>query len=251
MNAPGDWWRTFFSGIMVDSWLKATTAEQTRQEADFIREALKVDPPARLLDVPCGGGRHSLALAGRGYDLTGVDISTDFLDAARSSSAEGTGRIAWEQREMRDLPWPESFDGAYSFGNSFGYLDDEGNAQFLKSVSRALKPGARFVLETGYVTESLFPSLQERAWYPLGEMIMLAQRRYDPTEGRLHVEYTLVREGELDKRSMSARLHSYRELLRLLEEAGFSDVQGYGSLAREPFRLGSNRLLIVAEKRPV
>ena len=63
---------------------------------------------------------------------------------------------------MRDLPWPGQFDGAYSLGNSFGYLDDDGNAAFLKSVAAALKPGARFVLETGYVMETLLPVLQER-----------------------------------------------------------------------------------------
>ena len=185
-----DWWRTFFSGMIVESWLKATTAEQTRQEADFIRESLRVPPPARLLDVPCGGGRHCHALAELGYDMTGVDISAEFLEAANAPAAVRSRTIAWEHREMRDLPWPEAFDGAYSFGNSFGYLDDEGNAAFLEAVANALKPGARFVLDTGYVAESLLPVLQERAWYPIDDMIMLAQRRYDPVEGRLHVEYT-------------------------------------------------------------
>ncbi len=73
---------------------------------------------------------------------------------------------------MRDLPWPEVFDGAYSFGNSFGYLDDAGNAAFLKSVAAALKPGARFVLESGYIMEHLFPILQERSEYPMGDMLM-------------------------------------------------------------------------------
>ena len=52
LTAPVDWWRTFFSGVAMESWLKATTAEQTRQEANFLVESLRVAPPARLLDVP-------------------------------------------------------------------------------------------------------------------------------------------------------------------------------------------------------
>jgi hypothetical protein len=132
---------------------------------------------------------------------------------------------------------------------SVGYLDDEGNAAFLKSVAAALKPGARFVLETAYVMEHLLPVLQERAWYPVGDLLMLAQRRYDHTDSRLHLEYTLIRGAKTEKRSMSARIYSYRELIRLFEEAGFIEVQGYGSLAREPFRLGSGRALVVATKR--
>jgi SAM-dependent methyltransferase len=249
MEAPVEWWRTFFSGPVVDSWLKTPTAEQTQREADFIQEAIQVPPPAKLLDVPCGGGRHCFDLAGRGYDMTGVDLSAGFLDAARSRSAERPAAIAWEQREMRDLPWPERFDGAYSFGNSFGYLDDEGNADFLKAVARALRPGARFVLDTGYVAEALLPGLQERGWYQVGDTLMLAHRRYDHVEGRLHVEYIWVCDGKVDRRPMSARISSYREIFRLLGEAGFTDLQGYSSLTREPFKMGSGRLLVIAEKK--
>jgi SAM-dependent methyltransferase len=249
MDNQDDWWRTFFSGLIVESWLMSPTTEQTRQDADFIRDALDVPAPAKLLDVPCGGGRHSLALADLGYEMTGVDISTDFLTVARAQSAGKPGTIVWEEREMRDLPWPEVFDGAYSFGNSFGYLDDLGNAAFLKSVAAALKPGARFVLESGYVMELLLPVLQERAWYPVGDMLMLAQRRYDPASSRLYVEYTVIRGTQTEKRSMSARIYSYRELVSLLDAAGFADVRGYGSMAREPFRLGSSRALFIATKR--
>jgi SAM-dependent methyltransferase len=250
MESSAEWWRTFFSGSVVDSWLAVATEEQTGQEAAFIQEEIGMPAPAEILDVPCGGGRHSLALAARGYDMTGVDLSADFLDAARSRPAVGPGSVAWEHREMRDLPWPERFDGAFSFGNSFGYLDDRGNADFLKAVARALKPGARFVLETSYVLEILLPSLQARTWYPTGDILMLADRRYEPAEGQLHVEYTWIRDREVDKRSMSARLYTYREVFGLLEAAGFTDLKGYGSFSREPFRIGSSRLLVSAEKSP-
>ncbi|MGP0068206.1 MAG: class I SAM-dependent DNA methyltransferase [Isosphaeraceae bacterium] len=248
MTTPADWWRTFFSGVTVESWLKVVIPEQTRQEASFIRESLGVAPPARLLDVPCGGGRHCHALADDGYEMTGVDISAESLDAANVPTGERSRTIAWEHREMRDLPWPEAFDGAYCFGNSFGYLDEDGNAAFLVAVAAALKPGARFILDTGYIAESLLPVLQERAWYPIGDIMMLAHRRYDPVEGRLYVEYAFVRDGTIERRSMSARIHTCREVFRLLERAGFADLKAYGSLAGEPFRLGSNRLLMVATR---
>jgi SAM-dependent methyltransferase len=250
MTAPNEWFRTFFSGAMADGWLAATSDEQTRQEADFVQETLGLAPPARLLDVPCGGGRHSLALAARGYDVTGVDISERFLAVARAQPVPTAGRVTWEYRDMRDLPWPAAFDGACCLGNSFAYCDDQGNADFLRAVARALKPGARFVLHTAYLTEGLLPVLQERVWAPVGDKtIWLWNRRYDPTDGRLYVEYTTIQDGKVEKWPMSARLYTYREVRRLAEEAGFTDLQGYASLSREPFTFGSRELLLLATRK--
>jgi SAM-dependent methyltransferase len=248
MSAANDWWRTFFHGTVAEAWLAATTEEQTQQEADFVQKTLQVPPPARLLDVPCGGGRHSLALAARGFTMTAVDISPTFLEAARSKAAAGPWEVSWEQRDMRDLPWPASFDGAFCLGNSFGYYDDAGNEAFVAAVARALKPGARFLLDTSYLVEGLLPVLKEREWYP-GDILWLADRRYDPADGRLHVEYTTIRDGKVEKWPMSARLYTYREVRRLFEAAGFTDLHGYGSLAGEPFRFGSRQLLLVGTKR--
>src|SRR5438270_245314 len=138
---PPAWYQSFFSGLMVDMWLQATTDEQTRTEADFVEKSLQVGPPAKLLDVPCGGGRHAHELARRGYRMTGVDISPEFLRAARAKESS----VAWHERDMRDLPWPAQYDGAYCLGNAFGYLEEEENARFVKAVADVLKPGGRFV----------------------------------------------------------------------------------------------------------
>ena len=111
-----DWWRDFFSGMFVDLWLRVPTEEQTRSEVEFIEKLLQLPPGARVLDVPCGGGRHSLELAARGHQVTGVDLSTDFLNAARAAAAQRQLAVVWEQREMDALPWSDEFDGAFCFG---------------------------------------------------------------------------------------------------------------------------------------
>src|SRR5262245_41806156 len=95
-----EWWRTFFSVIGVDFWLAVPSAEQTRGEADFLERTLGLAPGARVLDVPCGGGRHAVELAARGSEVTGVDFAPEFLAAARSLAAERGARVNWEQREM-------------------------------------------------------------------------------------------------------------------------------------------------------
>jgi SAM-dependent methyltransferase len=201
-----------------------------------------------VLDVPCGGGRHAVELAARGFEVTGVDLSTEFLEAARADASRRGVSVSWEHREMRDLPWAGHFDGAYCFGNSFGYLVDPGNAEFVGAVARALRPGARFAVETGAAAETLLPNYQERRWYELGDILFLIQNRYNHALGRLETEYTFVRDGRVDRRHGFQRVYTYSELARLLEAVGFGEVEGYGSASREPFRLGSQRLILVATK---
>jgi SAM-dependent methyltransferase len=248
MTQVTEWWTTFFSGPVVESWRKFPTAEMTRGEADSIEKALELKPDARVLDAPCGDGRHSIELAARGYRVTGVDLSGEFLQAAREASAARRLAVAWEHRDMRDLAWEAAFDGAYCFGNSFAYFDDAGNQRFLAGVSRALKPGTKLVLETGSTAESLMPNLESRGWYEMGDIIMLASRRYDPCRGRLDVEYSFLQDGVLDRRPASYRIYTCLEVLRLFEAAGFSGLEALGSLGGEPFQLGARCLYVVAKK---
>jgi len=246
---PKEWWEDFFSGIVLDLWKEVYDEPHTRAEADFILKTLKVPNGAALLDVPCGEGRLTRELASRGYALTGVDFSSDFLQEARSRATEKGLDIRWEQRDMRDLPWHHDFDGAFCFGGSIGYFEDEGNADFVRAVCRSLKEGARLVLEIGVSMETLLPRLQTREWTRIGHFLFLEENHYDHATGRFNTDYTFVRDGQVDTRSGSHRVYTYRELVRLMESAGFADVQSFGSLAREPFALGSAQLFLVGRMK--
>lgn len=248
MTADRNWWQTFFSGLPVEMWLRLATEEMTRPEVDFVAQVLGVSPPARILDVPCGGGRHAIALAARGFAVTGVDLSGEFLAAARAMANAKNARVGWCQSDMRELPFGEPFDGACCLGNSFGYLGDDGDGDFLRAVARALKPGARFVLDTSNVAEVLLPQFQERGWSPVGDILYLAQRRYDCRTGRMDIDYTFIKGTEREVKQSSQRVYGCRELCGMMEAAGFADLQLYGGTAREPFALGSRRLFAVATR---
>jgi len=219
MTIDSNWWEHFFEGLVVKLWVAAVSPKHTSSEADTLTELLGAAPGAQLLDVPCGAGRLSLALAERGYRLTGVDVSREFLQQARSHDA--SNRVSWEHREMRDLPWPSRFDGAFCVGNSFGYLDDEGNAAFLRAVAAVLKPGARFVLETPMILENLLGHLQERPWWRVGDMYLLVQNQYDHTRSRLDIGYHFVSHGIFEVRHGSHRAYRYAELAELIRSSGF------------------------------
>jgi SAM-dependent methyltransferase len=198
--------------------------------------------------LACGGGRHCLELSARGYRMTGVDISPEFLTAARAAEAERGLAVTWEQRAMYDLPWEAAFDGAICMGNSLGGMDEADTAEFFRAVARALKPASRLVVDTGFVAESLLPHLKERDWWPCGDILYLAHRSYDPVQSRLNIDYTFMRDGQVEKKSCFGQIYTYKEFCRVIEAAGFHAIEGYSSVAEEPYRLGSPRLLLVATK---
>jgi SAM-dependent methyltransferase len=182
--------------------------------------------------------------------MTSVDISARFLSAGRSLAAKQKAPITWIQRNMRDIEWQGEFDGAFCAGNSFGYLDDQENSDFLKAIFRALKPNSRFVLDASMCLEARLPTFRDKNWSQIGEYYFIEDERYDHVRGRIVTEYTLIRGQDVEKRMASHRCYTYRELRALLDAAGFGDVQSFGSAGGEPFRLGSTGLFLVATREP-
>ena len=244
-----NWWENFFHGVALDFWRAAISEEQTRAEADFINNQLQLPVGARVLDVPCGNGRLAIELSAFGFMLTAIDISSEFLEEARKNAAARGVTVDWRHSEMRALPWTSEFDGAFCFGNSFGYLADDENADFLKAVARALRPGARFILDAPATAECLLPHFVEQRTIQLGDISARIETRYDHEQSRMFPSFTFVRNGVEDQRASSQRVYSYSELAALLRAAGFEVVAAYGSLTEEPFKLGAHRLLVVSERQ--
>ena len=240
-----EWFETFFQGPAVDFWTRAMTPALTQGDVDFLEKTFDVKPRARLLDVPCGNGRHSIELARRGYQVTGIDLSDELLAAARAELDAD-----WRFGDMRRLDLEESaFDGAFCFGNSFGYLDHTGVAAFLFALAAALKPGTRLAIETGVAAESILPTLVQKRWHRLGDLMILSENRYDALHSRLDIDYTFVRGSSVETRPASSYVFTVAEIGRMLETAGFGEIVLHGGMVGEPYTVGSPRLVIVAMRR--
>ena len=240
-----DWFEDFFEGLIVDFWEAVIPEETTRTEADFLEKHLRLAPGARVLDVPCGAGRIAIELASRGHRLTGVDISQGFLESARRISRERNLEIEWRRADMRDLPWEREFDAAYCAGSSFGFLGDEGDAEFVRAVSRTLKPGGRFFADFK-AAESLLPNFRESHEMRVGDLEFRAKNRYDPATGTMESSYEITRGDVVENKRALHRIYTCAQILGMLRDAGFESVETHGSLQGEPFRLGSPTLLVVA-----
>lgn len=239
-----DWFETFFAGLALDLWRATNTPEHTAEEADFLIRRLGLQAGDCALDVPCGNGRHAVELARRGIRMTGVDISRGFLEEARRTAPS----VEWVLGDMRELPWPSRFDAAYCWGNSFGYFDHECCLRFLEAVARALKPGGRFMMETGLVAESILPNLQPQRTLAIGDIGFASRNVYDPMEGRLDITYTFTRGEERETKATHQWVHSAGEIRRMLRQCGLEPVEAFGDVDGSAYALGCPRLILLARR---
>ena len=212
-----------------------------------------------MLDVPCGNGRLSFELAKRGLRVTGVDISAEFIEEARSQSEPpalaggpdaGPAPVEFILSDMRKLEGKAIYDGAYCFGNSFAFLGHDETERFLAALTRTMKPGARFILETGMAAESVLPDFEEQSCHELGDLSLTIKERYVAEESCIDSEYIFEHDGKKETRAAREWIYTVAEIRRMLGRAGLEVMTIYGSLKCEPYTLGMRELLIVSEARP-
>ena len=253
---PANWYEDFFHGVPLDLWRQAIPPEQTMAEADFLVKALRLDPGSHLLDVPCGNGRLAFELAKRGYGVTGVDISEEFIEEARSqlnppADAGGTDSIAHVEfvlGDMRRIQGEAIYYGAYCFGNSFGFLDYSDMESFLSGVARALKRGARFVIETGMAAESILPKFEAESSHQIGNILVTIKEQYLADESCVDSEYIFERNGKTESRKAKHWIYTAAEIRRMLERGGFKVKDLYGSTKCDPYVVGAVELFVIAER---
>lgn len=171
-----EWWRTFFhpSRFPID---ELVASDETAAELRELRRLLP-PPPARVLDVACGTGRHSVGLARLGYAVTGADLSPSYLALARRRARRSGAKVAFVRCDMRCLGLSGRFDAVINLWTSFGYFATPAqDIAALRSMRAALAPGGRLILEIvdgDHVRERL----QSRSWSPAGRGWMLEENRW-------------------------------------------------------------------------
>ena len=250
MEQPdSEWWRSWFGPgylALYDEYL----AERTPVEIDQLEALLGLRPPLRILDLPCGQGRHAIELARRGYDVTGVDLSPFMLKVAEERARAAGVRVRWLSGDMRQPIAGERFDAVLNLFTSLGYFADEADDQKVVSAAAAmLVPGGRFVLEV-INGERLMAQFQEREWFTVGQAAVVERRSLDRTARRMLVERTVTTPDETEVNFHALRLYRGRDIGAMLRAAGFGRVDLYGDWSGAPLTPESLRVLAVGSMPP-
>jgi SAM-dependent methyltransferase len=202
----------------------------------------------RILDLPCGNGRHALELAARGFDVTGVDRTARYIEEARRE-AEARGRpITFVVGDMRDYRALGNYDVILNLFGSFGYFDDPADdLQVVKNMFDSLRPGGRCLIETAG-KEIVARDFRPRDWFEEGDLLVLTERTVTGDWDRIQTRYIVIRAGEQHEHAVSIRSYSAAELSSLLAAGGFADVRVYGSLAGTEYDHAAERLVVVGRR---
>jgi len=112
---------------------------------DKLIDHLQPSPGATMLDVACGKGRHSIHLAEKGFDVTGIDLSEESIDEALKSE---TDKLHFYRHDMRLPFWINYFDYAFNFFTSFGYFNTRReNDNAIRTIAQAIKSQGYFVMD--------------------------------------------------------------------------------------------------------
>jgi ubiquinone/menaquinone biosynthesis C-methylase UbiE len=244
-TSPSETWDAVFSDFYLRAFAGDERDAAAEEQALAAARLAGGEPGADVLDVPCGFGRHSIPLARAGYRVVGVDRSQALLDEARRRA--GDSGLHLVHADYRKLPLPDaSFDAALNLFSSIGYLGDEEDTKALAEIGRALRPGARLVIETMH-RDLLVNRWSDQDWRMVGEgRLVLEQRTFDQAAGIVQSTQTVIGSGgERDSRTWSIRAYSATELVAMLDRAGFAEARCYGDLTGAPLSRDT-RLVVVA-----
>ena len=265
MTQSGDtpWYVQFFKGDYLRIYGHTLQQDRTDLETQFAIHALGLEPHHNVLDLCCGQGRHSVALAKTGLNVTGVDLSEEMLEIARSTAAqitfapagggnaEGKGGLTFQQSDMRRLPeeFHGKFDAVINMFSSFGYLESESDdQQVLHQITGCLKPGGKLLMDL-LNREWVIINNEETDWHRHDDgRIVLERRQLDLQTSTNHLTYTeILPDGS--RREMSdlhMRLYSLTELTKMLAAAGLSLEHVYGGFRGEAYSVDTRRMIVVA-----
>ena len=249
-SAPADWWATYFDAQYLREYEPIFGLQKDRRQAARLVELLGLPAGARILDCPCGQGRHAHLLAEAGFDVDGLDYSEHLIAQARR---RGTGRtLRYTQGDMRRLParWTGRFDAVLNLFTSFGFfLDAADDRRVLAEFARVLKPGGALVWNGGS-RDGVMARFLERDWWQSGDGTLIGhERSFDPLSGFLTIRSTWSGPRAAGEREHRIRLYTASRLAELCADAGLLVEESYDAMTDRPLTRRTTEMTLVARKR--
>ena len=231
-------------------------------EMPFLESTLRTAGASTVLDAACGTGMHAIALAERGFNAAGADLSAGMIEQARMNAKTAGVDVRFEPAGFGDLArtfGTGSFEALICLGNSLPHLlspDELTNT--LRDFAAMLRPGGLLLVQNRNfdAVKAGNDRWMEPQAHREGEKEWLFMRFYDfRPDGLIDFNVvTLTREAPeaaWQQQVRSTRLYPLRqsEMAQALDQAGFGQITYYGGMNGAPFDAGSSGNLVVVARR--
>jgi SAM-dependent methyltransferase len=236
-------WRTHAPHLFQQSRIDASGAEVQ----NLLRlTGLRGD--CRVLDLPCGIGRHSVEFARLSARVTGVDRTHQFIATAKQRAAENAVDVEFIVGDMRTFVREAAYDLILNLYTSFGYFEaHEENLAVLGNFHRSLVRGGQVVLEL-LGREILARDFRPRDWSERDGQILLEQRTILDGFEKISNRWIVMDGDKRVEHALTHWVYGVTDLRRMLEATGFGDVRMFGSLEGTPYDNAAKRLVAIARK---
>ena len=210
-----------------------------------ITNHLQLPKKSRLLDLACGKGRHSVTLHKLGYDVVGVDLSPNSINAATQYSKD---LLEFRVHDMREAMSNEKFDGILNLFTSFGYFDSmEDNRRVIQAMYTMLREKGVLVIDFMNAT-NVINSLVLKEVKVVDNITFNIQRKFDGKHIFKNIQFTAENKSfNYTERVQAIRSGDFHELLT---QNGFQILCTFGDFDLSPFEeKKSDRLIIVAQRK--
>jgi ubiquinone/menaquinone biosynthesis C-methylase UbiE len=245
-----EWWESYFDSQYLLEYEPIFTLERDRHEVARLMDILGLPAGSRVLDVPCGQGRHAHLLAEAGYRVDGLDYSEHLLRIARK---RGTGAsLRYTRGDMRRLPsrWSGRFDAVVNLFTSFGFFTDPGDdVRVIEEFARVLRPGGLMVWHGGS-RDGVMSRFLSRDWWRTEDGTMIGhERSFDPLSGILTIESSWNGSGRrTGRRTHRIRLYTATRIAEMCAQAGLIVEQAWSGFDEKPLSRKSGEMLLLARK---
>lgn len=242
-----DWLLGYFNDDYRSFVLEQISKERTERQIRFLLTRLPPPQAGPVLDLGCGLGRHALALAAHGYQVTGRDLVPSFVEAAQQQALEANLAVRFEVGDMRRQTDPPTFAAVLFLWSSFGYFSDEENQATLDAASHALLPNGLLFLDLEN-RERILRHFQRDSWQRCDVGWMLERNRFLLTSDTLVTRKIYLDASGCREAERRLKLYPLATMRRMLDQAGLAVEDVLGGEEGEPYCLESRRMWLVARR---
>ncbi len=237
-----EWFAEWFDSMYYHVLYKKRDFKEAEYFIDNLISFLNPKPDAKMLDLACGAGRHSLFLNKKGYEVTGVDLSENSIEEAKKHEVEG---LSFAVHDMREVYQQNAYDYVFNMFTSFGYFDNQrDNLKMLHSVKKTLKKGGTFVLDFLNSDQVIHNLVAEEEKEVDGVNFHLKRKVEDGFIVK-DICFKTDKEYRFQERVQAITLD---ELKELFSEADLTINHIFGSYSLEPYdKERSKRLILIAQ----